>query len=99
MRRILLLLTVALVMAAMLAVNAAPAFARVSTFISSPTGPTLSLNAPNEVSGTYIPLDPYVPPNPVAPPNPLTNVPPPDPTTCDASGISPTCPAVPTDPL
>jgi hypothetical protein len=91
-KRILLVLTVALVMAAVLVVMAAPAFARASEFISSPTTntTTLSLSQPNANPG-----DPYVPPNPIrlAPTDPYRNVPI-NSTTCDFSGTSPTCPSL-----
>ena len=61
MRRNILVLTLAVLIAVMMVLVAAPAFARVSSFISSPTGTQLSLSSPTIPSDPFFPTDPYQP--------------------------------------
>ena len=72
MKRILLLLTVAVVMAAMLAVMSGPAMARASEFLQTDQGTQLRLSQPlqNPTDG-QIPNDPYQPASTQIPTDPL----------------------------
>jgi len=88
MRRIILLLAVAAMMAAMMVATAAPAMARASQFLASPEGTTLSVapaahpTDPFQPGAAQSPQDPFIPSDPFLPQ---------DPTHC-TQGSNPICP-------